>query len=217
MSKKKIVIIDYRLSNLFSVKNACKFVGSSAEITSDRKELMEADAAILPGVGAYADAMDNLDKLELIVPIKEFIGSGRKFMGVCLGLQLLFSKSSEFGNHNGLDIIKGKVVKFSNKSANNVKIRVPNIGWNRICKVRQKKDDWKQSPLRSVKNNEYMYFVHSYYVVPEDKEIVLAKTDYEGISYCSAILKDNLFAVQFHPEKSGLEGLKIYNNWIKNL
>jgi imidazole glycerol-phosphate synthase subunit HisH len=216
--KKKIVIIDYQLSNLFSVKNACASVGFQASISSDKTEILDADAAILPGVGAFADAMLNLNKLNLINPIKEFINSGRKFMGICLGLQLLFSVSEEFGEHKGLDIIKGKVVRFSNFSVGDEKkTRVPNIGWNRIFKANKKINIWKQTPLKNLKEGEFMYFVHSYYVVPEDNTDILSITTYGNIKYCSSIFRDNLFAVQFHPEKSGIEGIKIYKDWISSI
>lgn len=214
---KKIAIIDYQLSNLYSVKNACESVGFKAFATSDEKELLAADAAILPGVGAFADAMYSLDRLNLIEPIKTFINSGRKFMGICLGLQLLFTKSEEFGNHNGLDIIKGRVVKFSNLSAKNDKIRVPNIGWNKIFKINNDENNWKYSPLKSQNDGEYMYFIHSYYVIPAIKRDILSMTCYENINYCSAVLKENIFAVQFHPEKSGKKGIKIYSDWTKSI
>ena len=207
-----VAIIDYQLSNLFSVKHACCHVGLDAEITSDPKVIKQASGAILPGVGAFGDAMSSLEKLNLTSAIKDFIASGKPFMGICLGLQLLFTKSEEFGIHNGLDIIKGNVVKFKNG------IKVPQIGWNTIHSP-SGQDLWERSPLRGIAEGEYMYFVHSFYVAPEDPDMVLTKTEYEEISYCSGIHRDNVFAVQFHPEKSGEEGIKIYRNWgslVKN-
>ena len=205
----KIAIIDYQLSNLFSVKHAFDYLKINSEITSDKSTLSRVDAAILPGVGAFGDAMDNLKKLDLIDPIKEFIRSGKPFMGVCLGMQLLFSESEEFGIHQGLNIVKGKVKKFSNADK---PIKVPQIGWNQILKA---DNNWNNSPLESIKSGEFMYFVHSYYVVPKDPSVILSETIYEDIGYCSSILKDNVFAAQFHPEKSGQEGIKIYRDWLR--
>lgn len=205
----KIAIIDYQLSNLFSVRHAFDFLKVDSEITSDPSVIASSDAAIIPGVGAFGDAMKNLKSLKIIDVIKDFIKKGKPFMGVCLGMQLLFSESEEFGIHKGLNIIKGKVIKFANK---NRKIKVPQIGWNQIFEA---KKDWSKTPLRDIKDGEFMYFVHSYYVIPEDENVILAQTTYEGIEYCSSLLKDNIFATQFHPEKSGQEGIKIYRDWLK--
>lgn len=204
----KVAIIDYQLSNLFSVKHAFDYLKVDSEITSDKSVISTSDAAILPGVGAFGDAMNNLKRFDLIDTIKEFIASNKPFMGVCLGMQLLFSESEEFGNHQGLNITKGKVIKFASKDQ---KIKVPQIGWNQILKLNK---TWDNSPLKNIKNGEFMYFVHSYYVVPEDRSIILSETTYEGIRYCSGLLKSNIFATQFHPEKSGPAGIKIYRDWI---
>lgn len=204
----KVAIIDYQLSNLFSVKHAFDYLKVDSEITSDKSVISTSDAAILPGVGAFGDAMNNLKKFDLIDTIKEFIASNKPFMGVCLGMQLLFSESEEFGNHQGLNITEGKVIKFASKDQ---EIKVPQIGWNQILKTSK---TWDNSPLKNIKNGEFMYFVHSYYVVPQDRSIILSETTYEGIRYCSILLKDNIFAAQFHPEKSGPAGIKIYRDWI---
>ncbi len=207
----KVAIIDYQLSNLFSVKHAFDYLKVDSEITSDKTIIANSDAAVIPGVGAFADAMKNLKDLDLINLIKDFISSGRQFMGVCLGMQLLLSESEEFGKHQGLNIIKGKVIKFSSKDK---KIRVPQIGWNQILKEGK---NWGNSPFRNINNNEFMYFVHSYYVVPQDKSVILSETVYEDIKYCSSLLSGNVFATQFHPEKSGKEGIKIYKDWLNLL
>lgn len=207
----KIAIIDYQLSNLFSVKHAFDYLKVDSEITSDKSVISTSDAAILPGVGAFGDAMNNLKKFDLIDTIKEFIASNKPFMGVCLGMQLLFSESEEFGNHQGLNITEGKVIKFASKDQG---IKVPQIGWNKILKA---ENSWDSSPLKNIKSGEFMYFVHSYYVVPKDKSVVLSETIYEDIKYCSSLFSDNIFATQFHPEKSGTEGIKIYRDWLKLL
>ncbi len=209
----KVAIIDYQLSNLFSVKHAFDYLKVDSQITSDKLSILQADAAIIPGVGAFGDAMKNLKKFDLIDVIKKHIKEGKLFMGVCLGMQLLFSESEEFGNHVGLDLIKGKVKKFSFKEQSTSGRKVPQIGWNQIFSANDKL--WKHSPLKDVKSGEYMYFVHSYYVVPEDESVILAETDYEGIKYSSSIIYKNIFATQFHPEKSGKEGIKIYRDWLK--
>lgn len=205
----KIAIIDYQLSNLFSVKHAFDYLKVDSEITSDKAVIANSDATVIPGVGAFGDAMKNLKNLGLIDPIKQFISSGRPFMGVCLGMQLLFSESEEFGIHQGLNIIKGKVIKFASKDR---KIKVPQIGWNQIFKP--DKISWNNSPLKNIKSYEFMYFVHSYCVVPQDRSIILSETTYESIKYCSSLLSKNIFATQFHPEKSGPAGIKIYRDWI---
>lgn len=210
-----ITIIDYQISNLFSVQHACDHLGLQAEISSDKQKLLESEAAILPGVGAFGDAMKNLKKLDLIGPIKEFIASGKAFMGVCLGLQLLFSESEEFGHHEGLNIIHGTVTKFPSKNKKKETIKVPQIGWNQIYE--SEKRNWTQSPLAAIRSHEFMYFVHSYYVSPADKSVILSLTEYQGIEYCSSIFSGNIFAAQFHPEKSGAEGIKIYRDWLKAL
>jgi glutamine amidotransferase len=207
-----IAIIDYQVSNLYSVKHACDAIGIESVITSDPEVLLGAKAAILPGVGAFGDAMKNLEKFRLIHPIKNFIASKRKFMGVCLGMQLLFEESSEFGTHKGLQIIKGDVVKFPSVNSKKQSVKIPQIGWNTIYPSRER--DWKQTPFFGMKKYTYMYFVHSFYVRPKEKKVILSNTTYEGVAYCSAILEKNVFAVQFHPEKSGKAGLEIYKKWV---
>lgn len=207
---KKVSIIDYDGGNLFSVVQACKSIGLDATITSDYNEILNSHGLILPGVGSFPYAMKMLKKKNLINPIKDFISSNKPFMGICLGFQLLFSQSEEFENCNGLDVIRGTVRKFDFKDKN---IKVPQIGWNRIYN----QNGWKNSSLENIKQQEYMYFVHSYYVDPLDKPNILTNTNYEGFEYCSSIKKNNIFATQFHPEKSGNSGIEIYRNWSKLL
>ncbi|HLK28175.1 MAG TPA: imidazole glycerol phosphate synthase subunit HisH [Puia sp.] len=211
---KKVAIIDYQLGNLFSVKQACSYLGYDAFITTEKKELLGADFAILPGVGAFADAMSNLDKMDLITPMKDFIESGKPFMGVCLGLQLLFTESEEFGSSKGLNFIEGQVKKFPAKNSEGKTLKVPQIEWNQIYEPEFQ--SWNQTPLKSCKNGDYMYFVHSYYVSPQSQNEILSKTTYGGLTYCSSIHKKNIFACQFHPEKSGRYGVEIYRNWFQD-
>ena len=209
IEKKKVVIIDYKLGNLFSVKQACDSVGMLAVISSDRDEVMNADALILPGVGAFIEAMNNLESLNLITAIKDKVNKGTPLFGICLGLQLLFTKSEEFGSGNGLDLISGIIKKFPNK-IDGRKIKIPHITWNRIYK---KENSFKNSPLINIKNNEFMYFIHSYYAKPSEKNHILTNTNYDGIEFCSSVIKENIFATQFHPEKSADNGISIYYNW----
>ena len=208
----KVAIIDCGIGNLHSVSRACEKVGLNTVITYDKNVIESSIAVILPGMGAFGDAMANLKKMDLINPIIDFASSGKYMMGVCLGMQLLMSESSEFGTQKGLGIINGDCRRFSNTGAGDKKIRVPQIMWNKIYANHSEKFDSK-SPLANVNNNEYMYFVHSYYVVPEKEENILSLTTYEDFEYCSSIKQNNIFAFQFHPEKSGKKGLEIYKSF----
>ena len=212
---KKVTIIDYQLGNLFSVKQACDAIGLSPIISSLKEDILNADALILPGVGAFIEAMNNLKNLDLVNPIKDAAQSGVPIFGICLGQQLLFSESEEFGSGKGLDIIPGFIRKFPS-SKDGRKIKIPQIAWNKVYK---KSQDWDNTPLRELDEQEFMYFVHSYYVDPTSDLCILTETNYEGINYCSSISANNIFATQFHPEKSSVKGLSIYKNWaiINNL
>jgi glutamine amidotransferase len=213
MMKSKIAIIDYQLGNLFSVQQACLHLGYEAKIVSTPEELELADYAILPGVGAFNDAMQNLNKLDMISPLKDFIASGKPFMGICLGLQLLFTESEEFGTSKGLDLIDGVIKKFPVlHDENNQKLKIPQIAWNQINEPETNK--WADSPLHTCVDGDFMYFVHSFYATPASNEVVLSTTEYGGLHYCSSIQRKNIFACQFHPEKSGLPGVEIYKNWL---
>ncbi len=213
---KKITIVDYGLGNLFSVRHSFNCLGVETIISSDPNEIRNAEALVLPGVGAFGAAMKTLNETGLTQALREFIMGGKPFLGVCLGLQLLFEKSEEFGNTDGLGIIKGTIRKFTHNDQNGKPVRVPQIGWNRIL-TPDGTSEWQESPLTGLRSGEYMYFVHSYYASPNDSQDVLTETEYEGFRYCSAIQNQNVFAVQFHPEKSAKEGLKIYNNWSQKI
>ncbi len=204
----RIVIIDYGMGNVKSVYNALHFLGYEAEIISDPEALKSADVVVFPGVGAFGEGMLELEKRSLIEPIKEHISKGKPFLGLCLGLHLLFDKSYEHGEHKGLGILQGEVLKFPDPSETGLK--VPQMGWNTI-KIFKQHDIFKDFP-----SDSYVYFVHSYYVQPEDENIVAGKTDY-GVEYCSMVIKDNIFAMQFHPEKSQKLGLKLLENFLNNI
>ena len=210
-SNKKVIIIDYQLGNLFSVKQACDTVGINAKISSDKIDVLNADALILPGVGAFIEAMNNLNKLELINAIKTKVNDGVPIFGICLGQQLLFSKSEEFGAGNGLDLIPGVIKRFPNHIGDRI-IKVPHIAWNTIYKSNQ---SWNSTALRELNNDDFMYFIHSYYVKPDEDSCVLTFTNYDGIEFCSSINHKNIFATQFHPEKSASKGLSIYKQWAR--
>jgi len=209
---KKVIIIDYKLGNLFSVLQACKTVGIDAEISSEIEKIKAADALILPGVGAFAEAMQNLNSLNLAQTIIEEVKNGKPIFGICLGQQLLLTESEEFENCKGLNLIEGRIIKFSNL-INNKKVKVPQVGWNQI--LQPENINWEKTPFSSIFAKDYMYFVHSYYTEVKETEYILANTDYCDFIYASAILKDNIFSTQFHPEKSGEKGLSIYRNWAK--
>jgi imidazole glycerol-phosphate synthase subunit HisH len=210
MEKKKVIILDYQLGNLFSVQQACNAVGLNAIISSDKQLIEQADAIILPGVGAFNEAMKNLESLDLIAPLKDFVSKGNPLFGICLGQQLLFTESEEFGSGKGLNFIDGVIRKFPTTSSKGELMKVPQIAWNRVW---DKNNLFKNSPLKDISNGEFMYFVHSYYVIPEHDQDILTVTKYEELEYCSAILKNNIFATQFHPEKSSELGVNIYKNW----
>ena len=207
-----VAIIDYQMSNLHSVQAACSRVGLTSVITSDPQQILTAKLAILPGVGAFGEAMQHLSKSGLNDCITRFVDTGKPFVGICLGLQLLFEESQEFGSHKGLGLIKGTVKKFSYREEKRIRYPVPQVGWNRIQQCRP----WQDSLLKNNVDGEYMYFVHSYYVEPEDHSVIMASTVYGSQKYCSAIQNRNIYAVQFHPEKSGKAGIKIYSN-LKDL
>jgi imidazole glycerol-phosphate synthase subunit HisH len=203
-----IVIIDYGMGNLRSVQKAFEKFCSNVVVSSSAKDILNADKIILPGVGAFKVAMDELKKKDLINPIKISIEKGKPFLGICLGLQLLFSESEEGGKIKGLDIIKGKVKRFKEKKG----LKIPHMGWNNI--KTQRHQGTGTQVLNGVKDGSYVYFVHSYYVAPKDKDVILCETDY-GEDFTSGICKDNIYGFQFHPEKSQSAGLKIVENFAR--
>ena len=199
-----IAIIDYGMGNLRSVQKALEKVGHEAQITSDPAATLAAERVILPGVGASADALAAVRSHGLEAPIKEFIASGRPFLGICLGLQMLFDTSFEDGEHQGLGVLPGKVVRFDVPPD----LKVPHMGWNRVSFPRR-------APIfEGVDEGAYFYFVHTYHVVTDDPETVACETDYGG-TFCSAVWRDNLFATQFHPEKSQSDGLRVLKNFAE--
>ncbi len=199
-----IAIVDYGMGNLMNVQKAIEYVGGNPKITNSKKDMENAKAIVLPGVGAFKDAMDNLKNSGLKEAIVREVERGKPFLGICLGLQLLFEESHEFGMHGGFGILSGDVVKF-NLPEN---YKVPHMGWNQIHKLKRSR------LLNGIPDGAFFYFVHSYYVRPRDESVKLTETDY-GVDFTSSIEYENLFATQFHPEKSQRNGLKLLSNFLR--
>jgi imidazole glycerol-phosphate synthase subunit HisH len=199
-----IAIIDYEMGNLRSVQKAFERVGHKAVITSDPDVLADAQKIVLPGVGAFRDAIAALRQRKLVNPIRAAIEGGKPFLGICLGLQMLFDKGYEDGEHEGLGILPGEVVRFKVPA----EFKVPHMGWNQI-RIRR-----RPPILNGVEDGAHFYFVHSYYVVPRDESVIATETEY-SLPFCSSIWRDNLFAVQFHPEKSQAAGLRLLRNFAE--
>jgi len=198
-----IAIIDYGMGNLRSVSKAFERLGCTAAVTCDPRLIADASHVVLPGVGAFPDCMRNLERMDLIDPIRRALSSGKPFLGICLGLQLLFAESEEFGLHKGLGWIPGRVVRFKADG-----LKVPHMGWNSLTVI-------KRTPvLEGLPAGAMVYFVHSYYVVPKDPDLIASTTDY-GVNFASSISSGNVFACQFHPEKSQSVGLTLLRNFAQ--
>lgn len=202
----RIVIIDYGMGNLRSVQKGFEKVGVEATLSRSKKKIDNASAIVLPGVGAFQDCMENLKKYGLIEPLLRSIEKGKPYLGICLGLQILFSESEEFGSRRGFDLMKGRVIRFHSDPDH----KVPHMGWNTIEKVK------KAPMLQGIESGDFFYFVHSYFVVPEEREWIATYTHY-GAPFVSSIWKENLFAMQFHPEKSQQKGLRILENFARSI
>jgi len=199
-----LAIVDYNMGNLASVKNACDLIGIENEIVTDPNKILSYDKLILPGVGAYGDAMEHLEQTGMKDVIKEFANSGKPILGICLGMQLLFESSCEFGETQGLGLIPGKVVAFDKSKMDMQEHKVPHMGWNKIFPT-------KESILFQNLDNPYLYFVHSFHV-QTDKEYIIGTTHY-GYEFVSAVQKNNIYGFQPHPEKSHDNGIQILKNF----
>lgn len=198
-----IAIIDYDAGNVKSVEKALQFLGEEVIITRDREQILSADRVVLPGVGAFGDAMEKLHSYKLVEVIKEVVANKTPFIGICLGLQLLFESSEESPGVTGLGILQGKIVRIPEKDG----LKVPHIGWNSL------KYPNKGRLYKGIEEDSYVYFVHSYYLQAQDPSIVVAQTEY-GVDIQASVEKDNVFACQFHPEKSSSVGMTILKNFI---
>ena len=202
-----VAIIDYDAGNIKSVEKAFEYLGADTVITRDPKEIHRADHVVLPGVGAFSDAMKKIEEYGMEAPIKEVINKNIPFMGICLGLQLLFDSSEESEGVSGLGILRGKIVRIPNTDKEGTYYKVPHIGWNNLSFPREGK------LFKGLDDESYVYFVHSYYLQAEDKSIVTATTDY-SVRIEASVEKDNVFACQFHPEKSSEVGMQILKNFL---
>ena len=199
-----ISIVDYGMGNLRSVKKGFESQNLEARLTRDHSEILDSDGLVLPGVGAFGDCVKNLRKFSLVDSIIEFVESGRPFLGICLGLQVLFESSEESPNESGLSFLKGKVVRFPDDY--NEDLKIPHMGWNRVSFNSPSKI------LKGIPNNSWFYFVHSYYVDTNDNSLQKLISDY-GKEFTAGVIKENIFAFQFHPEKSSDIGLRILKNF----
>lgn len=214
----KIAIVDYALGNLFNVQRMFKYLNIDAVITKKEDVLRSAERIVLPGVGAFAEGMKHLRANKLDMLLCDLAKEGRPILGICLGMQILMTESQEHGISKGLDLIPGKVVYFSPSTDQQDRYKIPQIGWNKIfpsqADGKTKDDVWAGTILEGVSQNAYMYFVHSLYVSPDDEKFSLSRTEYGENSFCSVIKKDNVVGCQFHPERSGDEGLQIFKNFV---
>jgi imidazole glycerol-phosphate synthase subunit HisH len=207
----EVAIVDYGMGNLFSVQHACTRAGLHAGITTDSAQVRAARAAILPGVGAFAEAMHALTALGLSDALRELAAAGKPLLGICLGLQLLMSESQEFGRHPGLGLIAGDVVKLSAAGGD----KVPHVGWSAVHKTVP--NAWDATPLSDTADGSHMYFVHSFHVRPGNGGVAVATAHHGDTEFCAAVHQGNIFACQFHPERSGLAGLRVYENFARQL
>ena len=205
-----IVIVDYEIGNVKSIINALKSKNQNYKLSRNSDEIMNADGIILPGVGAFSHAMNNLKKFGLIKIIKNYVSTGKPLLGICLGMQILLEQSEEFGINKGLGLVEGTVIKLPVK--NDMSIKLPHISWNKILKD---KISWNKTILDGIKENSEVYFVHTYVAVPKHKNQILSITNYFDVDFCSSIKKNNVYGCQFHPEKSSTVGLQIINNFLK--
>lgn len=211
--EKRVTVVDYGLGNLFSIMRALTHVGAHVDITSNPEAIPRTQRLILPGVGAFGDGMLQLRSRGLIEPIQQVALAGRPLLGICLGMQLLFSRSEEFGPHEGLGLIKGKVVRLRDTDPTGNRVKVPHVGWSEL-KPRVSLRDWGSTVLEGLAEGEAMYFVHSFVPCPEEP-VAIAQNAYGGYSYCAVVEKGNIIGFQCHPEKSGEVGLEALRNFLK--
>ena len=206
---KRVRIIEYQAGNLLSVARAFEYLGCVVELAGRPEQIAGADSLVLPGVGAFGDGISSLRERELVEPILAYIATGKPFLGICLGMQLLLDSSQEFGQHQGLGVIPGVVTRLPSQPG----VKLPNIGWHPLFpRGGESESAWAGTILSKVATERDMYFVHSYYCIPNNSEVILSFSSYKDTTYCSSISWKNIFACQFHPEKSAKDGLQVYKN-----
>jgi len=207
MGGKRVIVLDYGAGNLRSVARAIEHVGFQADVSTDPRALDDADAVVMPGVGAAADTMRHLQSRGFVASLRQYIKADRPFLGVCMGFQALLTVSEEGGEHHCLDIVPGRVRRLPSMNGSGTALKIPHMGWNTVAQE-------KEHPIfEGVPDGSYFYFVHSYYPDPEDASLVIGRTEY-GVSFASVIGRGALIATQFHPEKSGRAGLQLYHNFL---
>ena len=210
--KPRVTIVDYGVGNLLSVRGALEYCGAEAQFSSSPKAIESADRLLLPGVGAFADSMADMRDCNLVEPVLGFAEAGRPLLGICLGMQMLMEESEEFGLHEGLGVVKGRVVPIPPNGADGKSHRIPHIGWNELRSSRP--GTWDGALLKDVQEGDSVYFVHSFMAVPEVPGHRVADCDYHGQKICAVLQRDNVYGCQFHPEKSGDVGIQILRNFI---
>lgn len=210
----QVAIVDYGVGNLLSVQRALEFFGVQSVVTSDFESIISAKQVILPGVGAFGNAMEVLNSLGLVDILRQVIDNNTPFLGICLGMQLLFEESEEFGWHKGLGFLEGRVIGLPDKTKEAEILKIPHIGWNELNKPAGV--NWTSTLLEHTQQGDAVYFVHSFMAVPKEKSTVLAYTSYGGQAIPAVVQKGNVVGCQFHPEKSGAVGLEILKNFIRS-
>ena len=207
-----VTIVDYGVGNLLSVRAALEYCGASINFSADPDEIMTSDRLLLPGVGAFIESMDDMDNTALTEPVREFARSGKPVLGICLGSQMLFSSSIEYGYRDGLNLVAGEVIEIPKSGTNGISHRIPHMGWN---KLRECNNKWDGTILEDVEPGASVYFAHSYMGQPENANLRIADCDYTGIKILAVIQNENIHGCQFHPEKSGTVGLRVIENYLK--
>jgi len=209
-----VTVVDFGVGNLLNVVRACEFLGTHVTVTEKPEEVAQAERLILPGVGAFARAMQGLSERHLIEPLREFAKSGRPLLGICIGMQVMFNESLEFGSHAGMGLIPGQVTALPREDSNGRQLRVPQIGWAKITALPNR--NWQNTPLETIEEGEDVYFVHSFAAQPSDPSHQLATYEFGGHAITAAVQRDNIIGYQFHPEKSAHVGLTILGNFLNS-
>jgi len=212
---KKVVVVDYGIGNVFSVCNALRQIGGDPVLTGDPAAIRSADRVILPGVGAFGRAMEALNKAGLTSALRDFVDTQRPFLGICIGMQVLMDASAEFGSHEGLGFVSGKVERIPDHGESGNHLRIPHIGWATLQKGKAADDSWIGPAVTgNAEGGRSVYFVHSYHCVPADPDHRVAYVDYDGSAITASIRRDNIVGVQFHPERSGIVGQRILQSFL---